>query len=95
MKGKNNNFEKYLLERAIPSDLHLEKVKNQGNQDKIVVNITNYLVFWDVRKILEELHVILASEDGHKKVFPDVPVIGFKNDKNLKAHLVMSQLPDL
>ena len=90
MKGKNNNFEKYLLERAIPSDLHLEKVKNQGNQDKIVVNITNYLVFWDVRKILEELHVILASEDGHKKVFPDVPVIGFKNDKNLKAHLVMS-----
>ena len=95
MKGKNNNFEKYLLERAIPSDLHLEKVKNQGNQDKIVVNITNYLVFWDVRKILEELHVILASEDGHKKVFPDVPLIGFKNDKNLKAHLVMSQLPDL
>ena len=95
MKGKNNNFEKYLLERAIPSDLHLEKVKNQGNQDKIVVNITNYLVFWDVGKILEELHVILASEDGHKKVFPDVPVIGFKNDKNLKAHLVMSQLPDL
>ena len=95
MKGKNNNFEKYLLERAIPSDLHLEKVKNQGNQDKIVVNITNYLVFWDVRKILEELHVILASEGGHKKVFPDVPVIGFKNDKNLKAHLVMSQLPDL
>ena len=53
MKGKNNNFEKYLLERAIPSDLHLEKVKNQGNQDKIAVNITNYLVFWDVRKILE------------------------------------------
>ena len=81
--------------KGIPSDLYLEKVKNQGNQDKIAVNITNYLVFWDVRKILEELHVILASDDGHKKVFPDVPMIGFKNDKNLKAHLIRSQLPDL
>ena len=46
-------------------------------------------------KILEELHVILASDDGHKKVFPDVPMIGFKNNKNLKAHFVRSQLPDL
>ena len=32
---------------------------------------------------------------GNKKVFPDVPMIGFKNNKNLKAHLVRSQLPDL
>ena len=39
--------------------------------------------------------MILASDDGHKKVFPDVPMIGFKNNKNLKAHLVRSQLPDL
>ena len=53
------------------------------------------LVFWDVRKILEELHVILASDDGHKKVFPDVPMIDFKINKNLKAHLVRSQLPVL
>ena len=39
--------------------------------------------------------MILASDDGHKKVFPDVPMVGFKNNKNLKAHLVRSQLPDL
>ena len=39
--------------------------------------------------------MILASDDGHKKVFPDVSMIGFKNNKNLKAHLVRSQLPDL
>ena len=38
--------------------------------------------------LLEELHVILASDDGRKKVFPDVPMIGFKNNKNLKAQLV-------
>ena len=39
--------------------------------------------------------MILASDDGLKKVFPDVPMIGFKINKNLKAHLVRSQLPDL
>ena len=57
-------------------------------------NITYHPVFWDVRKILQKLHVILASDDGHK-VFPDVPVIGFKINKNLKTHLVRLQLPDL
>ena len=45
--------------------------------------------------LLNRLHVILASDDGHKKVFPDVPMTGFKNNKNLKAHLVRSELPDL
>ena len=37
----------------------------------------------------------LASDDGHKKVFPEVPVIGFKINKNLKAQLARSQLPVL
>ena len=48
-----------------------------------------------VRKILEELYVIYVSGDGHKKVFPDVPMTGFKINKNLKANLLRSQLPDL
>ena len=105
-----NDLEKHLLEggysdkmvrkktlraRAIPRDALLEKVNNQEKQNKITFNITYHPVFRDVRKILEELHVILASDDGHKKVFPDVPLVGFKNNKNLKAHLVRSQLPDL
>ena len=86
---------KILRARAIPRDALLEKVNNQEKQNKITFNITYHPVFRNVRKILEELHVILASDDGHKKVFPDVPMIGFKNNKNLKAHLVRSQLPDL
>ena len=105
-----NDLEKYLLERgysekmvhkeilrarAIPRDALLEKVNKQEKQNKITFNISYDPVFRDVRKILEELHVILASDDGHKKVFPDVPLIGFKKNKNLKVHLVRSQLPDL
>ena len=105
-----NDLEKYLLvrgysekmvrkeilrARAIPRDALLDKVNNQEKQNKITFNITYHPVFRDVRRILEELYVIFAPDDGPKKVFPDVPMIGFKNNKNLKAHLVRSQLPDL
>ena len=48
-------------------------------RDALLEKVNNH----DVKKILEELHVILASDDGHKKVFPDIPMIGFKVNKNL------------
>ena len=48
----------------------------------------------DVAKILAELHLILASDDGNKNIFPDVPMIDIKNNKNLKTHFVISQFPD-
>ena len=81
--------------RAISRDILLEKVNNQEKKNKITFNITYHPVSWNVTKILEELHAVLASDDGQKKVFPDVPMNGFKNNKNLKAHLVRSHLPDL
>ena len=87
--------EEILRARAILRDALSEKVNIQDKQNKITSKITYRPVFLDARKILEELHVVLASDDGHKKVFPDVPLVGFKNNKNLKAHLVRSQLPDL
>ena len=92
-------LEKYLLERsysekmvckeilwatAILIDALLEKINNQEKQNKITFNITYHPVFRDVRKILEELNVIFASDNGHEKVFPDVPMTDFKNSKNLK-----------
>ena len=53
-----------------------------------------YLVFHNVRKILEEMHVILAPDDRHKEVCPDFLLTGFKNNKNLRDYLVRSHLPD-
>ena len=46
-----------------------------------------------VTRILQELHLLLAPEKEHKKVFPDVPVVGFCNGKNLKDYLVRAALP--
>ena len=105
-----NDLGKYLLERGysekmvckgilqaqtIPTDALLEKDNNQEKHNKITFNVTYHLVFRGVRKILEELYMIIASDDGHKKVLPDVPMTGFKINKNLKAHFVRSQFPDL
>ena len=39
--------------------------------------------------------MILAPDDEHKKVFPEVPMIGLKINKNLKVHFVRSQLANL
>ena len=84
-----------LRARPIPRDALLDKFNNQEKQNKTIFNTIYHPVFRDVRKILEEVHVVLASDDGHKKVLPDVPMVGFKVNKNLKAHLVRSELPDL
>ena len=74
--------------RDICIDPLLEKVNNQEEQNKITFDITYHQVFLDVRRILEESYVILESDDGYKKVFPDVSMIDFKINRNLKAHLV-------
>ena len=51
--------------RAIPRDELLEKLNDQEKQNKISFNITYHPAFRNIRKILEELHVILACDDGH------------------------------
>ena len=42
---------------------------------------------------MEELHILLTPNEEHKKVFPDVPVVGFRNGKSLKDYLVRAKLP--
>ena len=44
---------------------------------------------------MEELHILLTPNKEHKKLFPNVPVIGFRNGKNLKDFLVRAKLPNL
>ena len=44
---------------------------------------------------MEELHILLTPNKEHKKVLPNVPVIGFRNGKSLKDFLVRATLPKL
>ena len=73
----------------------LEKVKSESNQRKLTFNITYYPGFQNVRNILQELHILLTPDQEHKKVFQDIPIVGFRNGKSLKDHLVRAKLPNV
>ena len=105
-----NNLEKWLSERGYSEKLVrkeilkarsqsretlLDKEKRSRNDDRVTFNITYYPVFKNIRIVLEELHILLAPDEQHRKVFTDIPRIGFKNGKSLKDHLVRSVLPKI
>ena len=73
----------------------LDKEKSQGNDSKLTFNATCYPVFGHLKNQLTELHAILACDEDHKNVFREVPIIGFKNNKNLKSYLVRAAPPDI
>ena len=81
--------------RKIPRNELLDKEKSQGNDTKLTFNVTYYPVFRHLKNQLKDLHVILACDEAHKKVFPEVSIIGFKNNKKLKLHLVRVALPGI
>ena len=71
----------------------LKKEKTETSKPKLTFNITYYPVFQNIRNTLQELHLLLAPDKEHKKVFPDVAVVGFLNGKSLKDYLVRVTLP--
>ena len=44
---------------------------------------------------MEELHILLTPNKVHRSVFPNVPVVRFRNGKNLKDYLVRAKLAKL
>ena len=102
-----NNLEKWLSERGYSEKLVrkeilkarsqsretlLDKEKISRNDDRVTFSITYYPVFKNIRRAEEELHILLAPDEQHSKVFTDIPRIGFKNGKSLKDYLVRSVL---
>ena len=54
--------------------------------------MTYFPVFQNVKKTLAELHLLVTPDVGHQAVFTNFPIIGFKNDRGLKDHLVRAEL---
>ena len=71
----------------------IEREKSETSQPRLTFNITYYPVFQNIKNILKELHLLLAPDKEHKKVFPNVPVVGFCIGKSLKDNLVRAALP--
>ena len=83
-----------LRARGESRDSLLERGNTRTSESKLTFNITYYLAFQNVRSILEELQILPASDQEHKKVFPEVPIVGFRNGKSLKDYLVSSVAKD-
>ena len=57
----------------------LQNVKSEYDQENLAFDITYYLVFQNVRKILQDLLILLTSDKEHKKVFQGILVVGFRS----------------
>ena len=79
-RGCSSKFvrKEILLARKIPRNEFLDEEKSQGNDRKVTFNVTYYPVFRHLKSQLKQLHVILPCDEDHKKVFPEVPINGFK-----------------
>ena len=64
-------------------------------EQKVTFNITYYPAFQNVSAIMKELYILLTPNKEHKKVFPNVLVIRFRNGKSFKDCLVRATLPIL
>ena len=72
----------------------LNKAK-ETKECQLVLNITYHPAFANFKKVLEEIHILLTPDREHRKVFPKVPIVGFKRGKSLKDHLVRAKLPPI
>ena len=70
-------------------------MKSESDQNKLTFSITYYPVFQNVGNILQELRILLTPDKEHKKVFQDIPFVGFCNGKSLKDQLVRAKLPNV
>ena len=79
----------------MPKNELLEKERNHQEEKKLTFNITYYPAFQNTKTILEELQILLASDNEDQKVFPNVHIVGFCNGKRLKDHIVRALLLNL
>ena len=67
---------------------------SDGKKDpKLTLNITYHPSFSRLRNVLSEIHLLLTPNQEHRNVFPNIPIVGFRNGKNLKSILVRAKLP--
>ena len=84
------NREEILKGRKIPTNKLSEKERNHREENKLTFNITYYPSFQNTKIILEELLILLASDKEHQKVFPNVPIVAFRNGKSVKEPISKS-----
>ena len=73
----------------------LHSQREEVHKNKMVFDITYYPIFSKLQNILSKIHLFLIPGREHRKVFENVPTIGFKKGKSLKDILVRVEVPPL
>ena len=68
-------------------DLLNQDSKTKG-RNKLVFNFTYHPAYSKLKHILSNINLLLTPDAQHRKVFPKVPIVGFKRGKSLKDLLV-------
>ena len=56
--------------------------------------LNQHIYIWKLNWF-KQLHLILACDETRESVFSDIPVIGFKNNKNSNLHGMRTLFPDI
>ena len=73
-------------------DLLNQDSKTRG-RNKLVCNFTYRSAYLKFKHILSNINLLLTPDAQHRKVFPGVPIVGFKRGKSLKDLLVRAKVP--
>ena len=65
-------------------DLLNQDSKTKG-RNKLVFNFTYHPAYSKLKHILSNINLLLTPDAQHRKVFPEVPIIGFKRGEVLKT----------
>ena len=73
-------------------DLLNQDSKTKG-RNKLVFNFAYHPAYSKLKHILSNINLLLTPDAQHRKVFPEVPIVGFKRGKSLKDLLVRAKVP--
>ena len=73
-------------------DLLNQDSKTKG-RNKLVFNFTYHPAYSKLKHILSNVNLLLPPDAQQRKVFPEVPIVGFKWGKSLKDLLVWAKVP--
>ena len=86
---------KILEARKFDRNALLDKPPGGDKERKLTLNITYHPSFAKIKKVLSDIHLLLTPDQEHRDVFSNIPIVGFRNGKNLKSILVRAKLPAL
>ena len=90
---KNRGYNEKLVRHQIlkaRKDRRTELLHSQSEEvhkNKLVLNFTYYSIFSKHENILLKIHLLLTPYREHRRVFENVPIIGFKKGNSLKDRM--------